>query len=110
MTASSLRVGIAGLGRLGRRHATMLARQVAGAELVAACSPLAEELAWARDSLGIPHTFAEYDAMLAHPGLDAVFLVTPTALHPDQIVAALRVGKHVFSEKPRRRGTRNRRR
>jgi myo-inositol 2-dehydrogenase/D-chiro-inositol 1-dehydrogenase len=100
MTASSLRVGIAGLGRLGRRHATMLAREVARAELVAACSPVADELAWARDGLGVPHVFADYDAMLAHPGLDAVFLVTPTSLHADQIVAALRAGKHVFSEKP----------
>jgi len=100
MTGSPLRVGIAGLGRLGRRHATMLARQVAGAELVAACSPVADELAWARDALGVPHVFAEYEAMLTHPALDAVFLVTPTSLHADQIVAALQAGKHVFSEKP----------
>ena len=100
MTGTSLRVGIAGLGRLGRRHATMLARQVAGAELVAACSPVAEETAWAREALGVPHTYVDYDALLAHPGLDAVFLVTPTSLHADQIVAALRAGKHVFSEKP----------
>jgi len=38
--------------------------------------------------------------MLAHPGLDAVFLVTPTTMHADQIIAALKAGKHVFSEKP----------
>jgi myo-inositol 2-dehydrogenase/D-chiro-inositol 1-dehydrogenase len=100
MTGPSLRVGIAGLGRLGRRHATMLAHQVPGAELVAACSPVAEETAWAREALGVPHTYVDYDALLAHPGLDAVFLVTPTSLHADQIVAALRAGKHVFSEKP----------
>ncbi len=100
MTGSSIHVGIAGLGRLGRRHATMLARQVPGAMLVAACSPVADEQAWARDSLGVSHVFADYDTMLAHPGLDAVFLVTPTALHADQIIAALRAGKHVFSEKP----------
>lgn len=100
MTATPLDVGIAGLGRLGKRHATMLARQVPGARLVAACSPVAEETAWARGTLGVPHAYADYDALLAHPGLDAVFLVTPTSLHADQIVAALRAGKHVFSEKP----------
>ena len=44
--------------------------------------------------------FGDYAAMLAHPGLDAVFLVTPTTLHADQIIAALKAGKHVFSEKP----------
>ncbi len=100
MTVSRLRVGIAGLGRLGRRHATMLARQIAGAELVAACSPVVDELAWARDTLGVAHMFGDYAQMLAHPGLDAVFLVTPTTLHADQIIAALKAGKHVFSEKP----------
>ncbi len=100
MHRGKLNVGIAGLGRLGNRHATMLARQVAGAELVAACSPVADELAWARDALGVAHTFGDYAQMLAHPGLDAVFLVTPTTLHADQIIAGLAAGKHVFSEKP----------
>jgi myo-inositol 2-dehydrogenase/D-chiro-inositol 1-dehydrogenase len=100
MPHHDLKVGIAGLGRLGRRHATMLARQVPGAELVTACSPVADELAWARDALGVPHVFGDYETMLAHPGLDAVFLVTPTTLHADQIIVALKAGKHVFSEKP----------
>jgi len=95
-----LKVGIAGLGRLGRRHAAMLARQVAGAELVAACSPIADELSFARDALGVAHVFGDYEQMLAHPGLDAVFLVTPTTLHADQIIAGLKAGKHVFCEKP----------
>ena len=31
--------------------------------------------------------------LLAHPGLDAVFLATPTTLHADQIIAALEAGK-----------------
>ena len=100
MTAASLRVGIAGLGRMGRRHAVNLAHRVAGAELVAACSPVANELAWARDSLGVDALYTEYSALLAHPGLDAVVLVTPTTLHADQIIAGLEAGKHVFSEKP----------
>jgi myo-inositol 2-dehydrogenase/D-chiro-inositol 1-dehydrogenase len=100
MHASYLKIGIAGLGRMGRHHATNLAQRVEGAELVAGCSPLAEELSWARDTLGVAHGYAEYAQLLAHPGLDAVFLVTPTTLHADQIIAALDAGLHVFSEKP----------
>ena len=38
--------------------------------------------------------------MLAQPDLEAVFIVTPTTLHAQQIVDALRARKHVFSEKP----------
>ena len=98
--SASLRVGIAGLGRLGRRHAQNLAQRVPGAELVAACSPVAEELAWAKDSLGVRNLHSDYAALLAQKDVDAVFLVTPTSLHPAQIVQALQAGKHVFCEKP----------
>lgn len=95
-----VRVGIVGLGRLGRRHAQNLAYRVPGAVLVAACSPLEEELAWARDTLPEPRLYAEYAALLADPDVDAVWLVTPSALHAQQIVDALQAGKHVFCEKP----------
>ncbi len=95
-----LRVGIAGLGRLGARHARMLATRVADAELVAACSPVGEERAWAAQTLGVGANYATYAELLAHPGLDAVVLVTPTTEHAGQIIHALAAGKHVFSEKP----------
>jgi myo-inositol 2-dehydrogenase/D-chiro-inositol 1-dehydrogenase len=100
MMIKPLRIGIAGLGRLGQRHATNLAQRVPHAQLVAACSPLASEREWASNTLGVAHCYADYTAMLAHPGLDAVFLVTPTSLHAAQIIEALRAGKHVFCEKP----------
>src|SRR5262245_25825519 len=95
-----LKIGIAGLGRMGRRHAENLARRVIGAELVAACSPVVEELDWAARELGVARRFADYGAMLESGDADAVFLVTPTTLHAQQIVEALQAGKHVFSEKP----------
>ncbi|WP_186204456.1 Gfo/Idh/MocA family oxidoreductase [Burkholderia gladioli] len=97
---AKVRVGIAGLGRLGRRHAENLAHRVAGAELAAACSPLGEELAWARDALGVPRLYEDFEALVADPALDALWLVTPSSLHAQQIIAALRAGKHVFCEKP----------
>ena len=100
MSSPTLKVGIVGLGRLGQRHAINLAQRVPNAEVVAACSPVPAELDWAASQLGITTGYADYDVLLAHPGLDAVFLVTPTSLHADQIIAALRAGKHVFCEKP----------
>ena len=100
MSGDPVRVGVVGLGRLGKRHATNLALRVPGAELVAACSPSADEREWAKATLGTKHLYADYAQLLAHPGLDAVFLVTPNTVHPEQIVAGLRAGKHVFCEKP----------
>ena len=100
MNDSRLRIGIVGLGRLGKRHAQNLAQRVPSAELVAACSPVADELAWAKDALGVRSLHADYVGLLAERDVDAVFLITPTSLHPEHIVQALQAGKHVFCEKP----------
>lgn len=100
MSNSPLRVGIAGLGRLGKRHAEQLARHTPGAVLSAACSPMPAELDWARSELGVRRCHADYADLLADPEVDAIVLVTPTTLHADQASAALRAGKHVFVEKP----------
>jgi myo-inositol 2-dehydrogenase/D-chiro-inositol 1-dehydrogenase len=97
---TSLRIGLAGLGRLGQRYAENLARAIPRAELAAVCSPVESERAWARDTLGVSTIYTTYEEMLADPSLDAIFLVTPTSLHAAQIEAALDAGKHVFCEKP----------
>jgi myo-inositol 2-dehydrogenase/D-chiro-inositol 1-dehydrogenase len=98
--AQRLRVGVVGLGRLGKRHAENLAYRVPGATLAAACSPLEDERAWARDALPEPRLYGDYADLLADADVDAVWLVTPSSLHAQQIVDALRAGKHVFCEKP----------
>src|SRR6185369_6628681 len=71
-----------------------------GCELVSACSPVADERAWARDTLGVTALHEDFGAFVHDPQLDAVVLVTPTALHAEQTIAALEAGKHVFVEKP----------
>ena len=42
----------------------------------------------------------DLDEFLATPGLDAVWVVSPTFLHHPQGMAALKAGKHVLVEKP----------
>ena len=100
MGTANLNAGIVGLGRMGRRHAENLAWRIPGVSLVAACSPEADERAHARDVLGVTRVHARYEDLLADPGVDAVFIVTPNTIHPGQIVAGMRAGKHVFCEKP----------
>lgn len=95
-----LRVGIAGLGRLGRVHAANLAHKIPGAVLTAACVPGADSQAYARQELGLEKVYGDFREMVADPELDAVAIVSPSGEHCWQIEAALDAGKHVFSEKP----------
>ena len=96
----SVKIGIVGLGRLGKRHAQNLRYKVVGAELKAACSIVPEELTWAEKELGVNETYKDYEEMLEKADLDAVFLVTTSSMHAEQSMMALEGGLHVFTEKP----------
>lgn len=95
-----VRIGIVGLGRLGKRHAENLQFKVQNAELVATCSIVPEELKWAEENLGIQNNYQDYPTMLQDKNIDAIFIASSTSEHANQIIQAMEAGFHVFSEKP----------
>ena len=94
----TLRVGVVGLGRIGRIHFSNLARQVPGAILVAAADPFSDARAFAEDQNVA--TYASFEELLGHPDIDAVVICSPTDEHAAHVIAAARAGKHIFCEKP----------
>lgn len=48
----------------------------------------------------IPHVFSSAEDLCASPEIDAVFIVSPDALHLPDVLLAARYGKHVLCEKP----------
>lgn len=102
MTPKKLRVGIAGLGRMGARHALHFLTRTPRAELVAASTPDNDEIQWAKTHLepfGVT-LYKSYDEMLKHEGLQAVVVASVTAVHAEQAIKAMEAEKHVLCEKP----------
>lgn len=99
MPANLLRWGLLSTAHINRRLITAI-RAAKRAELVAVASrDQARAEAYARE-WDIPRAFGSYEAMLADPGIDAVYISLPNELHAEWTVRACQAGKHALCEKP----------
>jgi predicted dehydrogenase len=95
--SKKVRLGIIGLGVMGRVHATnLLAGKVPRLELTA----VAESDPARLGNLPGVKTFSTLQEMAASGLIDAVLIATPHFLHTTQGVEALAAGLHVLVEKP----------
>jgi predicted dehydrogenase len=95
-----LRWGVLSTSSFARRVWIPSAQQCHWAEVTAIASRdqgAADEVAKA---LGIPVAHGSYEALLADPDLDAVYIPLPNHLHAAWTIAASEAGKHVLCEKP----------
>ena len=88
----------------GKRHVHTLLYRVPHVEVAAVCSSELHEVEWAKASeeyreFGIT-VYDNYDKMLSHTGLQAVWVATSTDVHASQSLAAIEKGLHVLCEKP----------
>lgn len=91
-----VRIGLVGLGYLGRRHLEQW-QQVEGAQVTALYDTDGARVAAAARELGV-FAAGSYEELLSL--CDAVDIVTPTASHYELAESALRHHKHLFVEKP----------
>ncbi len=98
-----LRVAIMGLGSYGTRVAeAMQASQKAKLVGVISGTP-AKIKAW-QAKYNIPdkncYNYENFDNIKNNPDIDVVYVITPNALHHDQVIRVAKAGKHAICEKP----------
>ena len=95
-----VRWGMIGAGTIGREWmADAIAAQPDGELRGIASSNPERARAFAQEK-GIPVAYDSVDALLADPGIDAVYISTTNEWHKPQALAAAAAGKHVLCEKP----------
>ncbi len=95
-----IRWGILGAAKFAREHMAPAIHASAGAELAAlATSDPARADAFKAFAPGLT-VHGSYDALLADPSIEAVYIPLPNHLHVEWTLKALAAGKHVLCEKP----------
>jgi predicted dehydrogenase len=97
---TNLRWGILSTADIGRRKVIPGILKADRCEVVAIGSRDAAQARQVAGELGIPAAHGSYEALLADPNVDVVYIPLPNHLHAEWTIAAARAGKHVLCEKP----------
>ncbi|HEY3669153.1 MAG TPA: Gfo/Idh/MocA family oxidoreductase, partial [Polyangiaceae bacterium] len=99
MAARRVRWGIISTGIIAGTLARALAKSQSG-ELVAVASRSQASAQRFAAEHSVPHAHSSYEALLADPEVEVVYIATPHPSHAEWAIAAARAKKHVLCEKP----------
>jgi predicted dehydrogenase len=98
-----LRVAIMGLGSYGTRVAEAM-QDCKAAKLTGIISGTPSKIKDWQAKYNIPekncYNYQNFDSIKDNPDIDAVYVITPNALHKEQSIRVAKAGKHVICEKP----------
>lgn len=94
------RWGILSTAQIARAHLIPAIQQSENGTVYAIASRDGEKAKALAARAGAPLAFCSYDALLASPDVDGVYIPLPTAQHAEWAVRAADAGKHVLVEKP----------
>jgi len=95
----TIKLGILGLGRIGKIHLDTLCTKIEGVEVIAAMNPSFEGRSFAH-RYGIKLVTDNAMDILHHPQIDAVIICSPTNTHAAYVIESANAGKAIFCEKP----------
>lgn len=97
--ADKIRWGILGAAKIGRK--VIPAIQAAhNSEVVAVASRSLEKAETYAKELSIPKAYGSYEALLAAPDIDAIYIPLPNSEHVPWSIKCAEEGKHTLCEKP----------
>lgn len=97
---TKLRLGVLGVGEMGRRHADNVRQRIPNARLVAIADVDAARAKRTAAELEIEHSYGSLEAMLERKDVDAVLIATPDRFHSEAIRIAASAQKNILCEKP----------
>src|SRR6516165_9644745 len=95
-----VRWGVIGAAAIAKQHVIPALERGRYASVVALASRDARRADTTAAQLGIGAAYGSYEALLADPNVDAVYIPLPNPLHVPWSIRALEAGKHVLCEKP----------
>jgi predicted dehydrogenase len=96
----TLRWGVLSTANIGRAAVNPAIQESRNGQLLAIASRNEGRARSFAELHGIPRAYGDYDALLADPEVDAVYIPLPNSLHHPWTMRALESGKHVLCEKP----------
>lgn len=99
--AANVRLGVIGVGRIGRVHAENIAFRVRNADLLVVADPDPAAAQACAEACGAGSRWTtNYHQVLEDPAVQAIVIASPTDTHARIIEEAAREGKDIFCEKP----------
>ncbi len=96
-----VKLGIIGLGRLGRKHAENIYYKIPNAKLTAICSIVQKELDSVLKEMNPKYVTKDYREIINNKELDGIVIASSSDSHCQQIIDACEAGrKYIFTEKP----------
>ncbi|MBI3920305.1 MAG: Gfo/Idh/MocA family oxidoreductase [Armatimonadetes bacterium] len=99
MAKKKVRVGIIGVGQIGKHHLNTY-KTIPDVEVVAAADINEAEVKRVGEQFGIPNVYTDFRQLLRHDEIVAVDVCLHNNFHAPMTIEALKAGKNVYCEKP----------
>ena len=94
----SMKIGIAGVGRIGKIHLENILQYFPGADIKIVADPSSDAKTYVEEK-NLRYS-SKYNDIIKSKDINTAIICSPTDTHADFVVEAARAGKHIFCEKP----------